>query len=165
MLIGRLLEVAGSNAQVSVESEGLKELQNKMKELSKKETTAIFRKGARDGANVVKKYADNARGKKALDVSVRVWPDRAEAKVKPKKKYWYDKFRENGTKDHGPRKKGRKYMKFRKTPVGVVARHVSGVRARPFLRPALVNHQTEIMDAIAAGYKKKLDSLMEKKNG
>lgn len=152
-----------ASSKVTWKFEGMKEIEDKLLYLSKKETRAIFAKGARDGANVVKKYAENARGRKTLRVSIRSWPDNAEAKVLPKDKYWYDKFIEKGTQDHGPRKKGRKYMKFLKSPVGVVARNVRGVRARPFLRPALDGHHEEIVKAISAGYERKLQAIMEKK--
>lgn len=151
------------NSKVSMKFEGLKELEDKLLYLSKKETRSIFAKGAREGANVVKKYAENTRGRKTLRVSIRSWPDNAEAKVLPKDKFWYDKFIEKGTDSHGARKKGRKYMKFRKTPVGVVAREVRGVSAKPFLKPAFENHTDEIVKAISAGYEKKLAAIMEKK--
>lgn len=92
------------------------------------------------GPNVIAEESDAKFSGTKSRVTVSVGADKA---------HFYYNFFERGTAAHGPKKKGRKYMKWFENGQAVLARRVRGVTARPWLRPAFDGRQNAAIDATA----------------
>ena len=138
----------------------LAEVQMKIGLMSNSEARRTFRIGVAEGAKVVKKYAQSgAPGPGIAFKTLRGGPEYGTALIGPNAKNWWYDFFEWGTKEHGPKIKGRKAMVLKKTGSGIFARKVRGITARPFMRRALESHVDEIYRAIVAGYEKMIKKL------
>lgn len=77
-----------------------------------------------------------------------------EVSVGPTKEKWYYRFAETGTSAHGPKKK--RFMAFD----GIFTTHVSGVPARPFLRPAADSQGDAATDRMGAEWRVAIESVI-----
>ena len=146
--------------KVSVKFEGIDELQLKIAYLSGSDARKVLGEGAAAGAKVVlRKAKPNAPGSKKLGYKVFRHTNVAVSLVRPIRGHWYYKFRENGSKAHGPKKTWRKFLMWRENGKKIIAKRVRGIQARPFLRPALENNLQEVQDAMLEGYRKMLDKV------
>lgn len=141
---------------VSLEWKGLDELQNKISYLSDSEARSVFRQGVSAGAKVVRDYAKASAPGPEIIFKTKSSADSAEAEIGPVKAKWYYKFAETGTQAHGPKRKKNKFMRWNENGKLILARRVRGVRAKPWLQPALNDHLEEVEAAIVAGYLKRL---------
>jgi hypothetical protein len=145
---------------VKVEFVNLEEVQMKIALMTNSEARRTFRAGVAEGAKVVKKYAQSgAPGPGIGYKSLRGGPEYGTALVGPYAKNWWYDFFEWGTKEHGPKKKGRRAMVLKKTGNGIFAKRVRGITAKPFMRRALESHVGEVYNAIVSGYEKMIKKL------
>ena len=130
----------------------------------------VFRQAAETGGRVVQQAAiANAPGP-GIGIEVEVESStRAVASIGPLKSKWFYRFRETGTKAHGPKHKQTRYQKdIKRAGIGtsdkrrsmmrwyqggspIFARRVRGVAAKPFMRPAM-ERTGEITEAVGAVY-------------
>jgi len=138
---------------------------------------AVFREAAEAGGRVVQRYAiANAPGPHiGLEVSAES-STRAVARVGPLKTKWFYRFRETGTKEHGPKHKKTRFQSYLKKSGSdlsdsrksmmrwfvngqpIFARKVRGVAKKPFMQPA-IERVDEISDAVGEVY---LQAILEK---
>ncbi|MDL1909695.1 hypothetical protein FBQ81_03225 [Chloroflexi bacterium CFX6] len=161
---------------ITTKFEGLDELTSRLRACGAA-TQAVFREAAEAGAQVVQRHASaNAPGPH-IGVEVVVESSgRAVASIGPKKEKWFYRFREFGTKGHGPKHKKTRFQSYLKKVNSTVsdkrvsmlrwyeggqpifARRVRGVSARPFLQPAM-QRTDEIVDAVGDVYRR---AILEK---
>lgn len=79
-----------------------------------------------------------------------------EVDVGPDKSHWYYRFFETGTAAHGPRRKT--LMVFDGGDGLVFTRHVAGMAARPFLRPAADSQEQAAIDRVGADLRRAVES-------
>jgi len=140
-------------------------------------TQSVFREAAEAGGRVIQRHANaNAPGPH-IGIEVKAEnAERAVASVGPKKEKWFYRFREFGTKEHGPKHKKTRFQSYLRKVGATVsdrrvsmlrwyvngqpifARRVRGVSAKPFLQPAM-QRTDEIVDAVGEVY---LKAIMEK---
>lgn len=138
---------------------------------------AVFREAAEAGGRVVQRYAiANAPGPHiGIEVSAES-STRAVARVGPLKTKWFYRFRETGTKEHGPKHKKTRFQSYLKKSGSdlsdsrksmmrwfvngqpIFARKVRGVAKKPFMQPA-IERVDEISDAVGEVY---LQAILEK---
>lgn len=161
---------------ITTKFEGLNELTRRLRAVGAA-SQSVFMKAATAGAQVVQRHANaNAPGPH-IGIEVKAEnAERAVASVGPKKEKWFYRFREFGTKEHGPKHKKTRFQSYLRR-VGakvrdrrvsmlrwyengqpIFARRVRGVSAKPFLQPAM-QRTDEIVDAVGEVY---LQAIMEK---
>ena len=138
---------------------------------------AVFREAAEAGGRVVQRYAiANAPGPH-IGIEVKVESStRSVAFVGPLKNKWFYRFRETGTKEHGPKHKKTRFQSYLKKSGSdlsdnkksmlrwfvngqpIFARKVRGVSKKPFMQPA-IERVDEITDAVGQVY---LQAILEK---
>lgn len=161
---------------ISAKFEGLDELTRRLRACGAG-TQAVFREAAEAGARVVQRHANaNAPGPHiGIEAAVEN-AGRAVASIGPKKEKWFYRFREFGTKEHGPKHKKTRFQSYLKKVGSTVsdkrvsmmrwyeggqpifARKVRGVSAKPFLKPAMERTE-EIVEAVGEVY---LRAILEK---
>lgn len=161
---------------ITAKFEGLDELTRRLRAVGAG-TQAVFREAAEAGAQVVQRHANaNAPGPH-IGVVVDVQSaERAVASIGPKKEKWFYRFREFGTKEHGPKHKKTRFQSYLKKVGSTVsdkrvsmlrwyeggqpifARKVRGVSAKPFLQPAM-QRTDEIVEAVGEVYRR---AILEK---
>lgn len=161
---------------ITAKFEGLDELTRRLRATGAA-TQSVFREAAEAGAQVIQRHANADAPGPHIGIEVKVESTvRAVASVGPKKEKWFYRFREFGTKEHGPRHKKTRFQSYLKKVGATVndrrvamlrwyeggqpifARKVRGVSARPFLQPA-VKRTDEIVEAVGEVY---LQAIMEK---
>lgn len=80
-----------------------------------------------------------------------------EVSVGPDKPHWYYRFFETGTAGHGPLR--RRVMVWQGGSGVIVARHVSGVGASPFLRPAMDSNEGAATTTMGARWRSEIESV------
>jgi HK97 gp10 family phage protein len=161
---------------ITTKFQGLDELTRRLRATGAA-TQSVFREAAEAGGRVIQRHANaNAPGPH-IGIEVKVEnAERAVASVGPKKEKWFYRFRELGTKEHGPKHKRTRFQSYLKKVGATVsdrrvsmlrwyvngqpifARRVRGVSAKPFLQPAM-QRTDEIVDAVGEVY---LQAIMEK---
>jgi len=154
---------------ITTKFEGLDELTRRLRAVGAA-THLVFREAAGAGAHVVQRYAiANAPGPH-IGVEIQVESDtKVTASIGPLKHKWFYRFRELGTKAHGPKHKKTRFQSYLKKVGSTVsdrrvsmmrwyqggqpifARKVRGVTARPFLQPAM-QRTDEIVEAVGEVY-------------
>lgn len=157
-----------SNA-ITTKFEGLDTLTRRLRATGAA-TQAVFLDAAEAGARVIQRHANaNAPGPH-IGIEVKAEnAERAVASVGPKKEKWFYRFRESGTKEHGPKHKKTRFQSYLKKVGATVsdrrvamlrwyengqpifARKVRGVSAKPFLQPAM-QRTDEIVEAVGEVY-------------
>lgn len=161
---------------ITTKFEGLDDLVRRLRAVGAA-TQTVFQDAAFAGAQVIQRHANaNAPGPHiGIEVVVEN-ADRAVASIGPKKEKWFYRFREFGTKEHGPKHKKTRFQSYLRRVGATVsdrrvamlrwyegghpifARKVRGVAAKPFLQPA-VQRTDEIVEAVGDVY---LQAIMEK---
>ncbi len=161
---------------ITTKFEGLDELTRRLRATGAA-TRSVFRDAAEAGGSVIQRHANaNAPGPH-IGIEVKAESaDRAVASVGPKKEKWFYRFREFGTKAHGPKHKKTRFQSYLRKVGATVsdsrvsmlrwyqngqpifARRVRGVAAKPFLQPAMQRTE-EIVDAAGKVY---LQAIMDK---
>jgi len=144
---------------IKADFQGLDDMLNKIAYLSNAEARSVFRNGVTAGARVVLKYAKAKAPGPGVSYKTKSSGDEAEAEIGPLKKNWYYRFAETGTQAHGPKRKKNVFMTWRENGKLIRAKRVRGVKARPWLQPALDEHVPEVQEAILSGYKKRLEQV------
>ncbi len=127
--------------ETSFNIEGVDELKRQLKRLDTKVRTSIVRSGLREGAKVAKQAAeakapvDSGFLRDNIKIKTRKRGDKITAIVGFAEDAYYGRFIELGTK------------------------HMS---AKPFLRPALDENQRQIVDAVKARMKKRIETEIRK---
>lgn len=143
-----------SGITTSTRFEGLDALTQKLREVGAA-SQAVFMQAAETGGRVVQQAAImNAPGP-GIGIEVALEGGKAVASIGPLKSKWFYRFREFGTKAHGPKHKQTRYQKdMKRAGIGtsdkrrsmmrwyaggspIFARRVRGVAAKPFLQPAM----------------------------
>lgn len=136
----------------------------------------VFREAARSGGAVVQRHAiANAPGPHIGLEVITESPTRAVVAIGPLKEKWFYRFRESGTKEHGPRHKKTRFQSYLKKSGStlsdsrksmmrwysggkpIFARRVRGVAKKPFMQPA-IERVDDISTAVGKVY---LDAIME----
>jgi HK97 gp10 family phage protein len=154
---------------ITTKFEGLDDLTRRLRAAGAA-TRSVFREAAQAGGEVIQRHANaNAPGPH-IGIEVKAEnAERAVASVGPKKEKWFYRFREFGTKDHGPKHKKTRFQSYLRR-VGanvsdkrvsmlrwyqngqpIFARRVRGVSAKPFLQPAMQRTE-EIVEAVGEVY-------------
>lgn len=148
-----------NDVPIKFEFTNVEEVQMKIALLTNSEARKVFRGGVTEGAKVIKKHAIAGAPGSGIGYKTLAGPEYGTGLVGPYAKNWWYDFFEWGTREHGPKKKGRKVMALKKTGNGIFARKVQGIAAKPFMKRALDSHVDEVVNAIVAGYKKMLAKI------
>lgn len=139
----------------------MKEIQSKLARLAQSAQREALERALMAGAQIVKDAANAKAPGPNVDYSVdpRKLDTLASVSVGPDKAHWYYQFAETGTARHeiGPKRKGQlKAIRFNGSEGDVIVAVIEhpGTAARPFLRPAIVENEQRVVDAVGAEIKR-----------
>jgi HK97 gp10 family phage protein len=145
--------------------DGIEELQAKLQAIGPKFDRSVRREAIRKAANVVLKEArarvpvKSGKLKKALAVSITATNEGEGARIGPRKgKGRYGHLVEKGVRPHVIRVRDKKVLAEGRRVFGKQVNH-PGVKARPYLEPALEAKRDEVKRVFIAEAKKALDDL------
>lgn len=139
--------------------EGGEELIRKLRGLAVDAGLAL-EKAVESGAKIVQTAADGAAPGPNIKQEITLkTPSKVEACIGPDKAHWYYRFVETGAGAHGISAKKAGAIAFEGNQGLVITKSVAhtGMAARPFLRPALDNNQTQVRDAVGDEIKRTID--------
>lgn len=136
--------------RVEVKLEGLEEVRAQL--LARGETVAsVLVRAAQYGAGVIRAAADaDAPSPGSVTTKTVASGKKVRVDIGPDKKHWYHRFFEFGADRHEIKPKRAKRLRFEIGDVFVFARAVQhpGMAAKPFLRPAMDEHQGQAVAAV-----------------